>query len=785
MNCFNRHLLKRLRFVLDSNFYLLLIALCLHVATPVVAAQTAATTALTDESSTTAKVAQAEAPQADKIARANSEKPSKGFTASISIGFGKQWKLGYSTPLRVSCTANESQKGSLAVQTVDGDGVPVTYRYPEVLELAAGQTREVELLIRCGRADSLLKIIWTPVVQSDTKLTAIESVFNISQLGNMLPASQPWVVEIGDLKLSVANYVSLSGQLPPYSVCTINQANELPDFAAGYEGVDLIAVSTKDVNLLRNLPVNKQTALLDHVRGGGRLLISLGRQAPEIQKIDWFSKLLPGRVDSIQENINAASIESLIGASKRLDGLSMPLLKLEQGTVDLLITMPNRQVLPVIIRSHAGLGQVLTFTADLNDAPVAKWEDRPFLVQHLLKGQWVNVDEQLQSVSRGSSSYLGYDDLSGQLRATLDTFPQVSSISFSFLALLLVGILLLLGPAEYYFWIRGLRRPGWTWPTMALLVSLFSAGIVYCYQQWRPDGPFLRSVELIDIDSSSGFQRGRLWFHTYSTPPSLLSFKTNTSLLGKSETVIGMSDWQPLTGKGIGGLDSGIRSLESLPGYSIHLPKSSQEKAPASSETITTKDLENVPFAAGGTKSFRMRWSGNGESMQIGKLEEVPGSGLLNGQLQNPLDVDLLDAYLVYHQWVYALPTRLRPGESQKFDILSKPKDFARRLTRRIAIDGKDRTAAWNPAERNSLPDVMEMMMFYEAAGGEKYTGLQHRFESAVDFSDTLNLDVAILVARLPSSKTRIEIDRNRQTVPVENQISSFVRWLIPVNKPQ
>jgi hypothetical protein len=79
----------------------------------------------------------------------------------------------------------------------------------------------------------------------------------------------------------------------------------------------------------------------------------------------------------------------------------------------------------------------------------------------------------------------------------------------------------------------------------------------------------------------------------------------------------------------------------------------------------------------------------------------------------------------------------------------------------------------------------MEMMMFYEAAGGEKYTGLQHRFESAVDFSDTLNLDVAILVARLPSSKTRIEIDRNRQTVPVENQISSFVRWLIPVNKPQ
>lgn len=770
-----------------SNSYWLLIALGLHVATSEVAAQSAATPAYTEEIGTTAKVAQTETSRADKTARAGSDSatPSKGFTTSVAIGFGKQWKLGYSTPLRVSCTSIENQKGTLAVQTVDGDGVPVTYRYPEILELAAGQTKEVELLIRCGRADSLLKVTWTPDIQSDAKSSTIESVFNISQIGNMLPATQPWVVEIGDLKLSVANYVSLSGQLPPYSVCTINQANELPDYAAGFEGIDLIAISTKDVDLLRNLPVNKQTALLDHVRGGGRLLISLGTKAPEIQKIDWFSKLLPGRVDSIQENINAASIESLIGASKRLDGLSMPLLELEQGTVDLLITMPNRELLPVIIRSHAGLGQVLTFAADLNDAPLAKWEDRPFLVQHLLKGQWVTVDEQLQSVSRGSSSYLGYDDLSGQLRATLDTFPQVSSISFSFLALLLVGILLLLGPAEYYFWIRGLRRPGWTWPTMAVLVSLFSGAIIFFYQQWRPEGPFLKSVELIDVDAASGFQRGRLWFHTYSTPPTLLSFKTNTSLLGNSETVVGMSDWQPLTGKGIGGLDSGIRGLESLPEYSIHLPLNSREKSASSLVKTSTKDLEDVPFAAGGTKSLRMRWSGNGEPMKIGKLEEVPGSGLLTGQLQNPLDVELLDAYLVYHQWVYPLPTRLRPGESQKFGILSKPKDFARRLTRRIAIDGKDLTAAWNPAERNSLPDIMEMMMFYEAAGGEKYTGLQHRFESAVDFSDTLSLDIAILVARLPSSKTRIEIEKNQKMVPVENQISSFVRWLIPVNKPQ
>ena len=42
--------------------------------------------------------------------------------------------------------------------------------------------------------------------------------------------------------------------------------------------------------------------------------------------------------------------------------------------------------------------------------------------------------------------------------------------------------------------------------------------------------------------------------------------------------------------------------------------------------------------------------------------------------------------------------------------------------------------------------------MFYEAAGGRRYTGLWNAYQSFVDFSTLLNADRAILVAQAPAA---------------------------------
>ena len=53
------------------------------------------------------------------------------------------------------------------------------------------------------------------------------------------------------------------------------------------------------------------------------------------------------------------------------------------------------------------------------------------------------------------------------------------------------------------------------------------------------------------------------------------------------------------------------------------------------------------------------------------------------------------------------------------------------------------------------LPYILRTMMFYEAAGGRRYTGLWNAYQGFVDLSDLLKADRAILVAQGPASPER------------------------------
>ncbi len=700
---------------------------------------------------------------------------------SVKIGLGGRWKLGNSTRLQVTATSQVDSVGRCALQVVDGDGVPVLYMHPRPIVLKASEPALFELLFRAGRSDAEAKLLWWNETDTATRNAPSEYKFFPADLAQPFPSQQPWIVEVGDLNLGVESLYELREQLPPYSTSKISKAEELPDETAAYSGVDVVAISTADMQLLNEITMTKRNALLGFVRDGGRVLISLGKNAVEAAKLDWVRELLPGPVLGVANNINASAIEQLLGnkASTRLDNLTMPFLQLQQGTSDLTITTPNRQRIYVITRNSYGLGRVSTFTADINEPPLAKWEDRPALIQRVLQGEWVAQDEITTKTTGATSSYLGYNDLTGQLRATLDTFPEVRMISFSFLAVLLIAFLLLIGPAEYYFWIRGLQRSGWTWPTLMLVVSLCSLGIVALYHSWRPALPLVKGVEMVDIDNTTGYQRGRLWYHTYSSSPTQIDITSAITPLGNAQLERTYADWQPLPGKGMGGLESGIRNIESLPPYQADAPPIVGDKSTA----MAASGMHAVPFAAGATKSLRLDWSAQGKPFDIGNLSEIPGSVLLQGEVRNPLDVELLDSVLLYRNLVYTLPANFKPGASEKLSILSTPNDLERRLTRRVAIDGKDITKPWDPGERDELPQLMEMLFFYKAAGGEKYTGLQHRFQPSLDLSDALNLDRAILLGRLGKHITELEVSTPQGKSAYRPEGNSYVRWLIPITR--
>ena len=654
------------------------------------------------------------------------------------------------------------------------------YRYPERIDLQPNQAVTLEWLFRAGRANAEAHLIWNAEASSEPNRGERIWTFYPAELATPLPSNQPWLVEIGELKMGLESGSNLRGRLPRYSTSTLTDVTSLPTQWSAYQGVDLIALSTLDMAFIQSIPTEKLEALTEFVRNGGRLFISLGKNSIEVAKLPWLAEILPGSVRSLVPNVNASMVESMVGTSKqRLEGLSMPMLQLTRGISEFSITLPNRQRLQVISRAGLGLGQVIVFAADLNSPPLSDWEDRPALIQRLLQNHWVIPDEKQGAATATSNSYLGYDDLFGQLRATLDTFPQVRTISFSYLAVLLVLFLLIIGPAEYYLCIRGVNRSGWTWFALIIVVMAASAIVVRNYNLWRPQVPLVQAVELIDVEGSTGYQRGRVWFHTYHSAPAQLDFSTELNVIGQGKIRQSSIDWQPLPGKGIGGLESGIRSFEALPPYSARAVASTA----ASNSTSSNATLLNVPFPAGSTKSLRVDWTGQAAPLNFGNLKEIAGSGMLQGEFTNTLDVELLDATLLYHNLVYTFPSRLKPGATEKFTILSTPKDLERRLTRRISRDGKDITKPWDPASRSDLPQLIEMIGFYKAAGGEKYTSLQHRLEPELDMSDLLALDRAILLARLPSSPNKIKVTSPQGEVKYQPEASTFIRCIIPIRR--
>ncbi len=84
------------------------------------------------------------------------------------------------------------------------------------------------------------------------------------------------------------------------------------------------------------------------------------------------------------------------------------------------------------------------------------------------------------------SNFLGYDDLVGQLRATLDYFPAARVFSFGAITAILAGLLILIGPVDYWLSVRWLRRPSFSWTFTGVTLLATCIGLVWLHNVSRP-----------------------------------------------------------------------------------------------------------------------------------------------------------------------------------------------------------------------------------------------------------------------------------------------------------
>jgi len=667
----------------------------------------------------------------------------------VTVGLGGTWKLGHPCPVRVTIPeALLAEVTRIEIDSMDGDGVPITYRQRVASSsLMEAASEHVWLRIQIGRLQTSLKVR----LLSDSRLLA-ERELDPAVESLPLASSQPLIVAIGSsMGVEALSLKSAKNSASTLTTVVLDAADRLPFDLIDYSASDLLLISTRDIELLRAINAQQWSAIDGWIRSGGGCIISLGSTVEELASVPELLSLLPGKVLDQGMVTNPGGLESLVGVTEDpLKPFPVTLLELAEGEVKLMLTDSLARRFPWWIVNSLGQGTIRVVASDMDTTALANWKDRRVLWDRLIEPYFTSsmIDNAAGSEEMlgGATSYLGYNDVVGQLRATLDVFTSVRGVSFGQVAAVLIGILVLVGPIDYFVSVKWLKRPAISWFFAGTLLVAISSGLTWCYFAIRPDAVLVNTAQIVDVDLETGRIDGRLWSHVYSGAARQVDIK----ITGPRDTGV-VLDWQGLPGPGLGGLTSQLITDRGMPAYSIE------------HSTATGSQILGVGIPSAGTKCLNGRWTSTLAATELGvtspgALQEMVGVDQLQGVFSNPLSVDLRDAILFYHDWYYVLNSRIAAGEQIVISSEQIPKDLKRRLNRQRSVDGNVRITRWDPAERGELDRLLELMMFYKAASGANYASLAHRYQPQVDHSNLLELDKAVLIGRADISPTVVQV---------------------------
>jgi hypothetical protein len=666
---------------------------------------------------------------------------SRPTITGLRVGFAGSYKVGYWTPVWVTIHGGQEDfTASLTVTVPDGDGVPSRVTTPDgrPIQVRAGQDTEALLYAKFGQvyADATIQLRKDDRVFAErTYQSAVDP-----ELGGALGAENELIVTLGPpigIEVQERSVTDEVGQPQKTQIARLSDAAQLPARWYGFEGVDSLVITTSDPNVYRQLSANsaRVEAIDQWIERGGKLVLSIGKEAIEVSADGGpLTRFLPGKVESLLTLRQAGGLETYADTTDRIDAtavasgqrfqLQAPKFVDVRGHVE----APEGN-LPLVIRTAHGFGEIVTTAFDIDRPPITEWTAREALLNKLL-GR-TKRPETAES-SGGRATTLGYDDLSGQLRSALDQFRGVRLVPFAIVAVLIASYILVIGPIDYWFVKRVLKRMELTWISFPLAVVAFSVA-AYLLAGWlKGDQLRVNQVDVIDIDADRGLLRGTMWANVFSpehdayelslTPKLPASFPPANQKEG--ETLL---SWMGLPGSSLGGMAGGS-------------PPSAFNRPYLFSSKLDR--LHGVPIAVWSTKAFTARWTMPIDSPVAFNLHSR-ADGVLLGTVTSNLQTTLTDCYLLYGSWAWPLG-RLEPGAAAQLDERSDPQRLDAYLKPYSA--GGDVRKFYDPTTLEA-DQIVQAMSFYRAAGGTSYAQLANRYQSFIDISNQLAMGRAVLVA--------------------------------------
>jgi hypothetical protein len=708
-------------------------------------------------------------------------------SVSVRVGFRGHMHVGRWTPIVV--TGVPAGTRAIDVLAADSDGVRVAYPLNESTD---EPQRVWSGLLRTGRLDAEIELrffsddspTWrairipaaNPAERRATRETADRRNPEVSSTTYVpLRQSEPIWLEVGTSGELLTKVAEVRGL----------RFESWPDAAAVPWGLDSIDGIWIDSHL--SLSEAALSELRRWLTRGGQLVLTVSMNADEFEQTPWSSLLesvtgVAGRMRTHE----LSGIESFTVHSRKIANANRsPVTILAPKQARTLAATVNGAL---IVRAAFGSGQVTVLGVDPAVLPISRWEGRDAFVRKLVlpASAW----SPSKVATRSSLSQSGITDLASQWRAAVIHLPAVARPTlWSVLGLLLIYACLV-GPLDYLVVHRLLKRPHWTWVTLPLWVSLACGGSLWLARAANGDAHQhqLTQLDVLDIDASTSTALARSWATAYSSqndqwtitvePPAEL-----TSDASKNTNAV--VTWLGFPEDASGGL---YRTGGFVLGSAV---------------CRTTSDrrwLQGIPMTQWSSKSFvaERSWTTTATSPWVEANLQSEAGGELTGTIVHHLPFELTDWLVAFENWVY-LP-HPKAGESARVwpagqtwtpvDERHYGRVLSGFLTRTTATKRRDNKGTlkedvlveqerYNPLNLDPA-DILQMMTLHEAAGGKAYTGLDHHSLRAFDVSPLLQLDRAVVIARVNNPTTTWTI--NGKPVPPTRH-DGFVRFLLPVKR--
>jgi hypothetical protein len=704
--------------------------------------------------------------------------PSIAVSAEIKecrVGFAGVYKVGHWTPVWVDLVIdNPGSSHAIDVTANDSDGVPAMFWHAVPEKDSPGKRGTTTLAVQVGRMNSALAVV---LRNNDAEIDRVD--MRPGQALRDLPATGELLVAVGTEKFgwneAFPNREGSGEQIARRAV-QLNRVDELPTTWFGYDGVDVLVLSVGDGALCKKLASDavRLAALRQWVELGGRLVILCGGDAVK----DLFAEgrplaaFLPGKFAGMARLPQMDRLEHFSESAAQIAGqgvrveLSVPKLTDVSGMIEAYAGQQPTD-LPLVVRGPMGLGEVAVAGVDLSAPPLAGWAGRTAFL-HVLLRPYLAKNESSDAPQMLMS--LGYNDLSGALRQRLaSAFANVRTMTFPVVATLAIAYLLILGPGDYWLVHKVLRRPRAAWITFPLLVLATSA-CAYALAGWSKGagGARVNQVQLVDFDLSGGRTRGTYWAALYSPDARRFDFGLSSDPSSSGGDTL-LACWG-LTGSGIGGMDA--RNVD------LGITRTGYRVAPS------LDALEGVPLLTASSKSLIGRWTAPVKPLVEAELieeDELPA-----GTITNRTGGPLKNARLLYGTWAYRLGN-LEDG--QQFEVGPHLDAIqVRTMVARSAGIAADQLSGETErsmffSDRASAEELVNLIMFYEAAGGQAFAQLPSRYQSYCDLSRLLQFGRAILVAEAPGPGRQLVDGDGKRLGKSDGTSLVMYRFVLPVDK--